>query len=263
MNYFIWSINPILFTLGSIKIRWYGLLFSSGFIIGYYIMRWIYITEKQNVDELDKLLWYLIAGTLIGARLVHIIFYEPIFYLENPTKILTLWEGGLASHGGTIGIMISIYFYKRTVNVSYLWLLDRLSIPIALTAFFIRIGNFYNSEIIGIPSSVPWAIVFAKVDMIPRHPTQLYEAASYLLIFILLLYLYKNTKIKFKQGAIFGILLFSVFSSRFFIEFLKVKQENFDVALLLNIGQLLSIPFMIIGLLLLNFSSRKKTNIYL
>lgn len=261
MDYFIWSFDPILFTLGSISIRWYGLLFSGGFVVGYYIMRWIYTSEQKNVDELDKLLWYLIAGTLIGARIVHIVFYEPAYYLANPVKILLIWEGGLASHGATFGIMFSIYLYQRKVNMSFLWLLDRLSIPIAFTAFSIRLGNFFNSEIIGLPSSVPWAIVFEKVDLIPRHPTQLYEAASYLGIFVLLFYLYKNTKIRLKSGAIFGILLFFVFLSRFIIEFVKVNQENYDNVVMLNIGQLLSIPFMIIGLLLLNFSIKKKTKL--
>jgi len=259
MDYLIWSFDPVIFTLGSITIRWYGILFSAGFVIGYYTMRWIYLAENKNIEELDRLLWYLIAGTLIGARLVHCLFYEPDYYLNDPIKILYIWEGGLASHGGTIGIMFSIYFYQRSVSMSYLWLLDRLSIPIALTAFFIRIGNFINSEIIGLPSNLPWAIVFAKVDDIARHPAQLYEAGSYLGIYLLLLFLYTKVKIQNKPGALFGVLLFTVFFSRFFIEFVKINQENYDTALILNTGQLLSIPFMITGLVLLNFSLRFRT----
>lgn len=261
MNYFTWSLSPELISLGSLSIRWYGILFSSGFVVGYYIMRWIYLRENKNIDDLDKLLWYLIAGTLIGARIIHIVFYEPNYYFSNPLKILTFWEGGLASHGGTIGILISIYLYQRSKNYSYLWLLDRLSIPIALTAFCIRLGNFFNSEIIGTPSTVPWAVIFTKIDLIPRHPAQLYEALVYLIIFIVLLTLYKKYKLNYKKGALFGVLLFSVFMSRFLIEFVKVKQENYDVELLLNTGQLLSIPFMIIGLVLLNFSMRNRTKL--
>ncbi|MFV2059877.1 MAG: prolipoprotein diacylglyceryl transferase [Gammaproteobacteria bacterium] len=260
MDYFVWSVNPVLFSLGSINIRWYGVLFSFGFVFGYYTMRWIYIREHKNINELDKLLWYLIAGTLIGARLVHVLFYEPGYYFSNPLKTLALWEGGLASHGGAIGIMFSIYLYQRNSNESYLWLLDRLSIPIAFTAFSIRLGNFFNSEILGIPGSVPWLIIFKKYDLIPRHPAQLYEALSYLLIFIVLLYFYKKHNLQRKQGVIFGSLLFFVFLSRFLIEFVKLKQESYDMALMLNTGQLLSIPFMIIGLVLLNFSFKKETN---
>jgi prolipoprotein diacylglyceryl transferase len=259
MDYFIWSIDPVLFTLGAINIRWYGLFFSAGFIFGYYAMRWIYTSEHKDTNDLDRLLWYLIAGTLIGARLIHVLFYEPNYYFEHTLKILTVWEGGLASHGGALGIVISIYFYQRKSSESILWLLDRLSIPITFTAFSIRIGNFFNSEILGTPSSVPWAIIFKKIDSIPRHPAQLYEATSYLLIFILLVYFYKNTKLQLKQGALFGSLLFLVFLSRFMIEFVKLKQESYDTAISLNTGQLLSIPFMIIGLVLLNFSLKNRT----
>ncbi len=260
MEYFVWSVDPVLFSVGSLNIRWYGLLFSVGFVIGYYTMRYIYSIEHKNSNDLDRLLWYLIASTLIGARLVHVLFYEPVYYFSNPIKILTLWEGGLASHGGAVGIIIGIYFYQRKSNESYLWLLDRLSIPIALTAFFIRLGNFFNSEIIGTPSSLPWAVIFKHYDLITRHPAQLYEAISYLFIFILLLFIYKDTKLRDNQGALFGCLLFLVFLSRFIIEFVKIKQESYDMVLLINTGQLLSIPFMVMGLVLLNFSFKSRTN---
>ncbi|VAW98450.1 Prolipoprotein diacylglyceryl transferase [hydrothermal vent metagenome] len=260
MDYITWSADPIILSIGAVKFRWYGLFFSGGFIVSYFIMQWIYNSEEKNIADVDRLLWYQIAGTLIGARLVHVIFYEPAFYLAQPIKILYIWQGGLASHGAAIGIILSIYLYQRKITMSSLWVLDRVSIPIAFSAFFIRIGNFFNSEIIGIPSNVPWAIIFTKVDLIPRHPAQLYEAFSYISIFTLLLYLYNKTNIKHKQGALFGTLLFCVFFSRFLIEFIKVKQENYDVDLFFNTGQLLSIPFMIIGLLLLNFSLKKNTN---
>ncbi len=260
MDYITWSVDPIILSIGAVKFRWYGLFFSGGFVVSYYIMQWIYSAEHKNVADVDRLLWYQIVGTLIGARLVHVIFYEPAFYLAHPIKILFIWQGGLASHGAAIGIILSIYLYQQKTTMSSLWVLDRVSIPIAFAAFFIRIGNFFNSEIIGTPSNVPWAIVFSRVDMIPRHPAQLYEALSYISIFALLLYLYKNFNIKNKPGALFGILLFCVFFSRFIIEFVKIKQENYDVDFILNTGQLLSIPFMIIGLLLVNFSLKKNTN---
>ncbi len=261
MDYFVWSVDPVFFSLGAVSIRWYGLLFSTAFVSGYFIMHWIYNNEKKNTNEIDRLLWYLIGGTLIGARLVHVLFYEPAFYFEHPLKILFIWEGGIASHGAAIGIMLSLYFYQRKDEMSFLWLIDKISIPIAFAAFCIRLGNFFNSEIIGKPTTVPWAVIFKKVDMLPRHPAQLYESITYLSIFIVLIYLYKKTEIKQHHGALFGILLFLVFLSRFFIEFIKIRQENYDMAIALNTGQLLSIPFMIIGLLLLNYSLRKRTNL--
>ncbi len=258
MNYITWDINPILVSLGPLKVHWYGLLFALGFIIGFQIMQWIFQREHKNIEDLDKLLWFLLIGVIVGARLAHVIFYDPSYYFNNPIKILKIWEGGLASHGGAIGAMIGLYLFKRSKEYSYLWLLDRLAIPTALLATFIRTGNLFNSEIVGIPTTVPWAVIFERVDALPRHPTQVYEALSYLFIFIVLFWLYKTTKIKDKAGMLFGILLSFVFIARLLIEFVKSKQEAYYSELWLNTGQLLSIPFILMGLLLIILAIRKK-----
>ncbi len=258
MNYITWDINPILVSLGPLKVHWYGLLFALGFIIGFQIMQWIFQREHKNIEDLDKLLWFLLIGVIVGARLAHVIFYDPSYYFANPIKILTIWEGGLASHGGAIGAMIGLYLFKRNKEYSYLWLLDRLAIPTALLATFIRTGNLFNSEIVGIPTTVPWAVIFQRVDALPRHPAQVYEALCYLFIFIILFWLYKTTKIKDKAGMLFGILLSFVFIARLLIEFVKSKQEAYNSELWLNTGQILSIPFILIGLLLIILAIRKK-----
>ncbi|HIO93107.1 MAG TPA: prolipoprotein diacylglyceryl transferase [Leucothrix mucor] len=261
MNYITWDINPVLVTLGPLKVHWYGLLFALGFIIGFQIMQWIFKRENKNTDDLDSLLWFLIIGVIIGARLGHVVFYDPAYYFSNPLSILKIWEGGLASHGGAIGALIGLYLFKRSrKEYSYLWLLDRLAIPTALLATFIRTGNLFNSEIVGIHTSVPWAVIFDRVDNLPRHPAQVYEALSYLFIFIVLFILYKATKIKHKSGMLFGILLSFVFIARLLIEFVKSKQEAYSSDLLLSTGQLLSIPFILAGLLLIAFAMSKKSN---
>ncbi len=263
MNYITWDINPILVSLGPLKVHWYGLLFALGFIIGFQIMQWIFQREHKNIEDLDKLLWFLLIGVIVGARLAHVIFYDPTYYFSDPVKILKIWEGGLASHGGAIGAMIGLYLFKRNKEYSYLWLLDRLAIPTALLATFIRTGNLFNSEIVGIPTTVPWAVIFERVDALPRHPAQVYEALSYLFIFIVLFWLYKATKIKDKAGMLFGILLSFVFIARLLIEFVKSKQEAYNSELWLNTGQLLSIPFILMGLLFIilaiKATPRKKT----
>ena len=258
MNYFTWNIDPVLVSLGPFTVHWYGLLFALGFIIGFQIMQWIFKRENKSTDDLDALLWYLIIGVIVGARLGHVVFYDPEFYFSHPLKILKIWEGGLASHGGAIGALIGLYLFKRTREYSYLWLLDRLAIPTALLATFIRTGNLFNSEIIGIKTSVPWAIIFERVDSVARHPAQVYEALSYLFIFIVLLTLYKKSNIKQKSGMLFGMLLSFVFIARFLIEFVKSKQEAYNSELWLNTGQLLSLPFIVVGLLLIIFSMKKK-----
>ena len=183
-----------------------------------------------------------------------------VYYFSDPIKILKIWEGGLASHGGAIGALIGLYLFKRNTKYTYLWLLDRLAIPTALLATFIRTGNLFNSEIVGLPTTVPWAIIFERFDTLPRHPAQVYEALSYLFIFIVLFILYKTTKMKHKSGMLFGILLSFVFSARLLIEFVKTTQEAYHSDLWLNTGQLLSIPFILAGLLLVMLA-RKKTAI--
>lgn len=246
-----WSISPEIFSIGPLHIRWYGLLFATSFILGFKIMEWIYTKEKKNLDDLNDLIWFMILGTVIGARLGHCLFYNPEYYLSNPIEILKVWTGGLASHGAAVGILIAIYFYaKKKKDQTFLYVMDRIVITVALAAFFIRMGNLFNSEIIGQPTDLPWAFIFTSVDDIPRHPTQLYEAFSYLASFFVLASVYKKSDGKFKEGLIFGIFLIWIFGFRIFVEFFKENQSRFEQGMMLNMGQLLSIPLVVFGLYL-------------
>lgn len=258
MTNITWNISPIIIQIFGIPVRWYGLLFAVSFILGYQMMEWIYAREKKTSQDMDQLLLYLLGGTIIGARLGHCFFYDPGYYLDNPLKILAVWEGGLASHGGGIGILIGLFLYRVKTQESYFWLLDRVCIPVALAAFFIRIGNLFNSEIIGVPTSVPWAIIFQRVDPIPRHPVQVYEAISYLLTFFILMVIYKKGNRKTQPGLLFGIFLILVFTARFFIEFFKTQQEAYSWDFWMSTGQMLSLPFWIAGIVLV-FMAFKKT----
>ncbi|MCS7188865.1 MAG: prolipoprotein diacylglyceryl transferase [Bacteroidia bacterium] len=251
--YIRWNVSPEILELGPLHIRWYGLLFASGFLVGFYIMRWIYKKEKKAEQSLDALLWYLLVGTIVGARLGHCLFYEPAYYLANPIEILKIWEGGLASHGGTIGVFLALYLYaKNHPDQPFVWLTDRLTLPTALTAALIRIGNLFNSEIYGKITAVPWAFIFERVDPHPRHPTQLYEAIVYAVLFIQLLYLYrKGWYATQAHGRPLGLFLTWVFGWRWVIEWWKEPQEAFSLPLPLNMGQLLSLPFIVVGLYLL------------
>ena len=247
-----WSISPEIFSLGPIHIRWYGLLFATSFIIGFKIMEWVYTKEKKNLDDLNDLIWYMILGTVIGARLGHCLFYNPEYYLSNPIEILKVWTGGLASHGAAVGILIAIYYYsKKKKDQSFLYVMDRIVITVALAAFFIRMGNLFNSEIIGQPTDMPWGFIFTSVDSIPRHPTQLYEAFSYLASFFVIFSVYKKSDGIFKGGLLFGIFLIWIFGFRIFVEFFKENQSGFEQGMALNMGQLLSIPLVLFGLYLL------------
>lgn len=247
-----WNADPVLFSLGGLSIRWYGLFFASAFLAGITIMKAIYRNEGLKDEKIDDLLIYIMLGTVIGARLGHVLFYDPGYYFSHPLSILKIWEGGLASHGGSIGILLAVYLYcKKHEPQGPLWLLDRLSLPIAMAAGLIRLGNFFNSEIVGITSTAPWAIVFERVDLEPRHPVQLYESLSYFLIFMLLLFAYKKYRSRLNTGSIFGILLITIFGSRIFLESFKIRQAAYGHDNLLSVGQWLSIPFVLIGIFLL------------
>ncbi len=249
MSYFVWDISPEILQIGSISIRWYGLLFALGFIIGYEISQWMFKIEKRNIKDIDKLTVIIILSTVIGARLGHCFFYEPQYYLANPIEILYVWKGGLASHGAAIAILLGIwYFVSRNRQYKFMWIMDRLVITVAFAGSLIRLGNFFNSEILGIPSNVPWAIIFANVDEIPRHAVQLYESIAYLLIFIYLLLIYFRHKENLPSGRTFGAFLTLVFLARFFLEFYKEQQTSLEASLPLHMGQLLSIPFLLTGL---------------
>lgn len=253
-----WSISPEIFALGPIHIRWYGLLFASSFIFGFKIMEKIFKNENHPIDDINDLMWFMILGTVIGARLGHCLFYNPDYYLSNPLEIIKVWKGGLASHGAAIGILTAIYYYsKKKKNQSFLWVMDRIVITVALAGFFIRMGNLFNSEIVGYPTDVAWAFIFTSLDNIPRHPAQLYEALFYLFSFVIILFQYKKYDGKFKDGYLFGIFLILVFGFRIFVEFFKENQTYFEEGMILNMGQLLSIPLVIAGIYLL-YNARMK-----
>ena len=244
----LWNIDPELISLGPITIHYYGVLFAAAIFSGLYYMRWIYAQENQPIDSLDNLLIYAVIGIVVGARLGHCLFYEPAYYLSNPLEILMINKGGLASHGGGLGVIIAVWLYTKRNQLDLMWLLDRLAIATALFGIFVRSANFINSEIVGKPTDVPWGIVFQRIDNIARHPAQLYEAIAYLVIFVVLTIVYKTTSVKNRKGMLLGLFLIMTFTARFVIEFFKERQAAYDMAILLNTGQLLSIPFFIVGL---------------
>ena len=248
-NGIIWDVNPVLFEIGKMSVRWYGLLFAMGFVFGIIIITKMFKSEGVNQDWVDSLFLYVVIGTVIGARLGHVIFYDWSYYKDNLDEIIKIWHGGLASHGGGLGIFIALWLWSRKYSKKpMLWVMDRVAVPVALAGMFIRLGNLVNSEIIGMPTDLPWAFTFVSFDNLPRHPSQLYEAIAYLSIFVLLFYLYWKTDIKNKAGRLFGILMTLIFSFRFLIEFTKENQVAFEAEIPLNMGQWLSIPFALLGL---------------
>lgn len=248
---FVSNLDPVALSLGPVTFGWYGLLFTGGFIIGYFIMQHFFKVKGYNTQDLDKLLLMLFLGTVIGARLGHCLFYAPDYYLANPLQILMIWKGGLASHGGTLGVLIVLWLFCRKSRYSFIELADMLSVPTALVCTMIRIGNFFNSEILGIPTNSDYGVVFARLgENFPRHPAQLYEAACYFVFFIALALLYHFYK-KRPQGFIFGLFITLVFTSRFFIENIKVEQADYSTDSILTVGQYLSMPFIAAGLLMI------------
>lgn len=253
-----WNVNPEIFSIGKFAIRWYGLLFASSFLFGYLIMARFFKKEKIPEEVLDRLTLYMALGTIIGARFGHCLFYEPGYYLSNPVEILMIWHGGLSSHGAGIGIFIALYLFAKKSKKSYLWILDRVAIIVALAGLFIRTGNLMNSEIYGVETNLPWGFVFLRNgETLPKHPTQIYEALAYLLIFILLYFIYKRNQGIFKSGLLFSLFMIFVFTFRFFVEFIKTDQVVFESGMILNIGQWLSIPFVLFGIILLIFVLKK------
>ena len=259
LSFITWTADPAIFTIGSREIRWYGLAFAIGFSIGYWVVAQMWKREKLPENWLDSLFIYTILGTVLGARLGHCLFYAPDYYLANPIEILKIWEGRLASHGGTLGIIIATYVYsKRVSHKSMLWTFDKLVVPTGLVAAMIRLGNLMNHEVYGHPTDKPWGFRFIEnlhtwkqgaepIFSAPSHPTQLYEAACYLITFLVCLWLYFKKDAYKKEGLIFGVFMIAIFTSRFFIEFLKNDQEAFEADMILNMGQILSIPFVILG----------------
>ncbi|MDT8322861.1 MAG: prolipoprotein diacylglyceryl transferase [Bacteroidota bacterium] len=256
---FTWNPDPDLLSIGGLHIRWYGLLFSLAFLSSFSVMVWVFRREKRSDDLLNRLFLYVFVAVVAGARLGHCLFYSPEYYLSNPVEILKIWEGGLASHGAAAGIIIALLlFARRTPGVSFLWVADRVSLVIPLAAIFVRLGNFMNSEILGLPTDLPWAVVFSRVDHIPRHPVQLYEAVAYLCIFIVMLVLYRRG-LAAREGRLTGSMVTMLFSMRFLLEFFKTGQSTLDPSMPITMGQLLSIPLVLFGIWLFLRDGAKKT----
>lgn len=258
-----WNVDPEIFWItDSFPLKYYGLFWILGLFLGYYIVQRIYLKESIPLEDLEKLATYVFVGTILGARLGHCLFYDFGYYSQHLLEIFLpiqkvngsyefIGFQGMASHGGTIGIFIAIVFYWYKTRTNLLWILDRVAIGSTVTAAFIRLGNLMNSEIYGKPTDGTWGFVFERDDMIPRHPTQLYEAVSYLLIFLVLVYIYRYKKGENSNGILVGTLFVLLFSSRFFIEFFKENQVGFEDGMALNMGQWLSIPFVVFGLCLI------------
>jgi len=275
LSYITWTARPDLFILGGWEVRWYGLFFAIGFYLGLLMMTKIFANEKVKESWADSLFIYVIVATVIGARLGHVFFYAWDYYSQHLLEIFKIWEGGLASHGGTIGILFAIWIYSRNVTKrNMLWTLDRLAIPVALVAALIRTGNLMNHEIYGHPTNLPWGFRFIEnvrywqhgadpIFSVPSHPTQIYEALCYLATFVILYLLYwKNKKAKQQEGLLIGIFFIGIFFTRFLIEFVKEDQEVFEAGWVLNMGQLLSIPFILAGIALLIRALKRPPVVY-
>lgn len=269
-----WNPDPELFNLfGSFPIRYYGLLWGIGIVLACIIVQREYRDRKISEDKFTPLFFYCVIGITLGARLGHCIFYDWGYYQNHLIEMILpikqfpnegwKWIGyrGLASHGGTLGLIIALWLYCRKTKMHYMDVLDMIAVATPICACFIRLANLMNSEIIGKPTDMPWAFVFEQVDMLPRHPAQLYEAIAYLIFFLGMVYLYKKSDhgTKLHRGFFFGLCLTEIFTFRFFVEFLKENQVDFENTMTLNMGQWLSIPFVIIGIYFMLLYGRKQT----
>ncbi len=261
-----WNVDPAIFRIGGFELRWYSLLFVAGFVLGWFIFQGFFRREKISEKLLDPLLYTLLICTIVGARLGHCLFYQPDYYLgswQGFWEIFMPWKGGLASHGGTIALILGMWWfarkYGRKEDFDFVWILDHLAITVAFAAFFIRLGNLFNSEIYGGPTDLPWGFVYERNgETVPKHPTQLYEGLTYLLLGFVLYGLYKWRLEKMHRGSFVGIFLVVCFGSRFLIEFVKNPQVEFEETMLLNMGQLLSIPFILLGIGFIAYALVKK-----
>ena len=264
--YIHWHVSPYIFHIGGFELRWYSLLFISGFILGSYLFLWFFKREGISQKLLDPLLYTLLLSTIVGARLGHCLFYQPDYYFgswEGFWEIFMPWKGGLASHGATIAIILAMVWFARKYgpkyNFDFWWIIDRLCITIAFAGCLIRIGNLFNSEIYGDVTTLPWGFIFdLRGETEPKHPTQIYEALSYLLIGLTMIWIYTKKLDKVYRGFFFGFFLLGIFGVRFLIEFIKEPQVEFENAMLLDMGQLLSIPCILGGIGILLWSYAKK-----
>ena len=260
LSYINWNADPEIINVFGISIKYYGLLFVSGLILCIYILGRIYKIENIPYDHLEKLSIYSMIGILVGARIGHCLFYEPSYYLSHPLEMILpitfpvdggikfIGYQGLASHGGVLGLLIAVYFYSRKTKHSMIDTIDLIAVVAGLSFGFIRLGNLMNSEIIGNPTTKPWGVIFERVDNIPRHPAQLYEAISYFIIFTIMMLLYKKMRVRLKNGFLFGLGTVLFFTARFVIEFVKENQVGFEDGMTLNMGQLLSLPYIAVGI---------------
>jgi len=254
----VWNTDPIALHLGSIELHWYGITFATGLLLAYFIGEWIFKREGVDTKLLDPLFLYIVIGITIGARLFHVLFYDPIYFMHHPLEILQVWKGGLASHGGAIGAILAIWLFSKKHKLEFWWLIARAIPSTFALATLIRIGNFFNSEIVGLPTKAPWGVVFERVDNLARHPVVLYEAFGYFLIFLLTIVLYlKLNRDKFTK-IVPGLAIALAFILRFVLEYFKTPQAEFANILPLSMGQILSIPFIIGGLILL-FNGLKRS----
>ena len=254
-----WNVSPEAFTLGPLTVRWYGILYACAFFASYYAFRELLKFDKTPDDFADRALIYMILGTVIGARIGDCFFYHPVYYLKNPLEIFAVWHGGLSSHGGACGILIALYLFGRKTKKTYIWVLDRVVIVIGVAGFFIRMGNLMNSEIYGHATTLPWGFIFERNrETLPKHPTQIYEALYYALTYAVLRLVYRKSDNRPRPFLIFGLFLIMVFGFRFCIEFIKNPQETFEESMMFNMGQLLSAPFIIMGIISLIISSRQE-----
>ena len=260
LSFIHWNMNPDLFSIGPLTVRWYGLMFALSFIVGYSIVERMFKRENQNEKWLDSLLMYIVIATIVGARLGHVFFYGWDYYSQNLLEIVMVNKGGLASHGGAAGIFIALLIYsKKYTKRNVFWIIDRVVVPTALAAMAIRLGNLFNSEIYGIETAQPWGFIFERNgETVPKHPTQLYEALSYLATFGILMWMYWKTEARTKIGMLSGVFFILVFTARFFIEYIKEDQEAFEATMALNMGQWLSIPFILGGVALVVWAVKSK-----
>lgn len=276
LDFITWNVDPVALTLGPLSVRWYGILWALGIWLAYWIQIKLYKHEHLPDDWTDKLFMYMVIGVIVGARLGHCLFYEwhllpePIKflgitfkygnpYLAKPWQLLYIWQGGLASHGGAIGLLTAGYFLNKQFKKGFIWIFDRLVIGVCVCGACIRLGNLMNSEIYGDYTTMPWGFIFARNgETQPCHPTQIYEMLYCLITFIVIWWMYWKKEAYKRTGLIFGVFLLGIFGTRFLLEFIKFNQEAFEENMLLNMGQILSLPFILWGIYLVVHALRKQ-----
>lgn len=255
----VWDVDPVFFSIGSFEIRYYGLTWVLTFTVGMIMFSSFVKREGYKPQVSDSIFWFGVLSTIIGARLGHCLFYDPGYYLSHPLEILNMRQGGLASHGAAIGLLTGLWLFSRKNKMPYIWSLDRIMFPVTIGGAMVRIGNLLNSEIYGIETDKPWGFIFVRTgETVPKHPTQIYEAICYVITFIILIWMYYKKDFGRKRpGLIFGTGLIGVFLSRFFIEYIKNPQVEFEDGMSLLMGQWLSIPFILAGIWIIAMALRK------